>query len=382
MSTTYPEYKYSSFPDQLDKQMEIRDPSASEIALVQQQNALISAGQKAAATELMAENPTLEEAQMNAEKLLRIHHSILALQRFFYENVLDQIFQIGEIKGNWTTDMSSVAVNDEDKLNMYDIVRYPVDGVDQYFMVVSSDVGAGELPTDSVDYIQLTIKGDKGDQGYTPVKNIDYFDGVNGLGLAPMGAWLEDISYTANSLVTYDGYLYYCLSENLGVQPGEDDTWIKIEITLQVVIGTEPPANLANGGLWMHVQDDGSILLKTRNQDGSFSMYYPATHAKYVVDSSGHNVQDVIYHHYFERDDVKVIMADNEPIQTTTATLLLDDTVVAQSVLIDNTDEDSTMTQELIVQDETGTIILYQHKDLYTIDEGAGVYIRVPLEIE
>ena len=294
MSIKYPEYKYSDFPNNLDKQMEIRDPSASEISLIQQYNALIAAGQKAAATDLMAANPTLEEAQMNAEKLLRIHHSILALQKFFYDNVLDHIFQIGEHKGDWIPEMSSTATNERYKLNMFDIVKYPVDGTDQYFMVASSDIETGEQPDMSTKYIQLSIKGDKGEQGYTPVKNIDYFDGVNGFGLAPMGAWIESIDYSANSLVTYEGYLYYCVSENTGVVPGSDDTWIEVDITLQITKSSEPPANLADGGLWLHEQEDGSILLKIRNQDGTFSVYYPATEAKYVKDSSGHNLQELI----------------------------------------------------------------------------------------
>lgn len=379
MSTTYPEYSYTNFPEQIDKQMTIRDPYASELALIKQYDSLIAAGQSATAIELLVANPSLMEVQMNAEKLLRIHHSILALQRFFYDSVLEKIYRIGSLKGDWTETMSSTATGD-DKLNMYDIVRYPVDGINQYFMVVSNEVEAGVAPYGYEDcYIQMSIKGDKGDQGYTPVKGIDYFDGASGLGLSPRGAWVENVQYTQYDLVSHNGYLWYCTADNIALEPGVDPMWIKIEISMQSSVGSDIPVNLEEGGIWMHMQDDGHIIIKTKNADGEYVTMFPETQASYVKDATGVSLQRKIYQHYFDRDDVKVTMTDTDPVYTTTATLLTNEAiVVAQSVLTDATDENGTMTEEFTVYDETGVYVMYKCVNTYTIDDEAGIYTRTP----
>lgn len=385
MSTTYPEYKYSSFPDQLDKQMEIRDPSASEIALVQQQNALISAGQKAAATELMIANPTLEEAQMNAEKLLRIHHSILTLQKFFYDEVQEKIYHIGKDKGDWTATMSSDAEGDADHLNMYDIVRYPIDGLKQYFMVIGNEIAAGTLPTDTNCYLQMSIKGDKGDTGYTPIKGVDYRDGVDGkdgasgLGFAPRGAWVNNVDYYEYDLVSHNGYLWYCDADNINSEPSnESPIWTILNISMQSAVGDTTPENLEDGGIWMHLQDDGHIILKTKNESGDYVPMQPETKASYVVDDAGTSLQRKIYQKYFDRDDVKVRLVDNDPIFTITASLLNNENVViAKSTITDISDENTQYVEEFTCYDETGVYVMYKCKKQY-VDNGDNTFDIIP----
>ena len=147
MSKTYLELTHSNYPQQNDKLMVFRDPSASEVNLINQYNSLIASGQVASAIDILSANPSLNECIINADKLLSLHHSILAVQRFFYDNVQEKIYRIGQQKGDWNALMSSDATTEKNKLNMYDIVRYPVNGIKQYFMVVSSKIVAGTLPT-------------------------------------------------------------------------------------------------------------------------------------------------------------------------------------------------------------------------------------------
>ena len=144
--------------------MPLRDPFASEIPLVNQYHALIAAGQTAAGAEILIAHPSLQECMINAEKLLKIYHAVIALERFFYDNILDKIFRLGTLKGDWNSLMSSTADGDN-KLNHFDVVRYPVDGVIQYFLVYEDGIIAGEIPTESEKYIQISMKGDKGDPG-------------------------------------------------------------------------------------------------------------------------------------------------------------------------------------------------------------------------
>ena len=360
--------------------MPLRDPYASEIPLVNQYHALIAAGQTAAGAEILIANPSLQECMINAEKLLKIYHAVIALERFFYDNVLDKIFRLGTLKGDWNSLMSSTADGDN-KLNHFDVVRYPVDGVIQYFLVYEDGIVAGEIPTESEKYIQISMKGDKGDPGQTPIKGIDYVDGIDGapgLGLSPNGAWVNNKEYYQYDLVSHNGYLWYALTDNLAEEPIDGSTfWQRIKITLQVATSTETPVNLEDGGLWLHMQDDGHIIMKTKNEAGEYVALMPETQAKYVFDEVGESLQKKIYRHYFDRDDVKITMVETDNVYTTTATLLNTTIDVAKAVMTDNLDVDGTATEEFTVYDETGVYVMYKCKKTYT-DNGSGTQTCTP----
>lgn len=165
---------------------------------------------------------------INADKLTQLHHSILSVQTYFYDFVLEKIFRIGHQKGDWNALMSSAAEDDAHRLDKYDVIKYPVDGVKQYFLVIGNNIEAGDIPLENLDnekYLQLSIKGDKGDTGeagYTPIKGIDYNDGVDGLGMSPKGAWLSNREYLQYDLVSHNGFLWYCIDSNLNQEPSDD----------------------------------------------------------------------------------------------------------------------------------------------------------------
>ena len=378
MSVTYPNLTKTKFPNQVDVQVVWRDPAASELALVNQYNSLVAAGQSASAIELLQANPTLEECMINADKILQIYHAVIALEKYFFDDVEGKIFRVGNIKGDWNNQMSSNTTGDN-LLNKFDVVRYPVDGVSQYFLVYGDEIEAGEIPTESEKYLQMSIKGDTGEAGYTPIKNIDYFDGVSGLGLSPRGAWVNNLDYFQYDLVSHNGYLWYCLEDNIAKEPSVDSVWVKIEISMQSSVGSDIPTNLEEGGIWMHMQDDGHIVMKTKNSDGEYVVMYPETQASYVKDATGTSLQRKIYQHYFERDDVMVTLTDTDPVFTTKATLLGSGSiVVAEATLTDNSDVDGTMTREFTAYDETGVYVMYRCVDHYTMNEETGIYTRTP----
>ena len=444
MSITYPEYTHSSFPDQLDKQINFTDPSARDMDLIRQYDQYLSVGNNFAALNMLEENPHLLDCQINADKLKRIHHSILALQHFFFDDVREKIYKIGQLKGDWTATMCTNAMNEdgtedtENALHMYDIVRYPVryynisreigimmsemvvvdelptvgegdtiyilefnpakdpekyylrksigiyhecyiftkgkwksvgqvEDVNQYFMVISNDIQAGDIPIENLDkYMQMSIKGDRGEAGYTPVKNVDYFDGQSGTGMSPRGAWDSNAIYTANDLVSHNGYLWYTPNGCRGSEPSVDsEDWIKLDVSLQLAVGTETPAFLEEGGLWLHVQNDGHVILKTKVGSGYMS-YMPETEANYVFDNTGTSLQKKIYQHYFERDDVEVTIKDNDPVYTMEARLIdtdENDVIVARVVLTENAD--GTETEVFTTFDEYGENPTYQCTRVY-----------------
>lgn len=384
MSVRYPDLSHSNFPNQEDNNEIWRDPSVSDAILIAQYRSLLASGNRVAADELLQQNPTLDEARLNASKLLKLQHGVIALQRYFFDNILDHIYKIGVNKGQWNEYMSSTASGDN-LLNKFDIVTYPVNNVPQVFLVYGNNINAGDKPTEHPDkFLQLSIKGDRGDDGYTPVKGIDYFDGASGLGLTPRGEWIRNKEFYKHDMVSYNQSLWYCTENNLAEEPSDSSTvWKKIEISKQLSIGTDIPDTLEEGGLWLQLQDDGHVLMKKRTTGGEFETIYPEVMADYVKDATGQSLQKKIYQHYFERDDVKTKLsiqnnADNTSVYTSTATLLSNpEIVVAKCVATDKLDVDGTYVEEFTCYDETGILIMYKCKRVLTENED-GSYTIVP----
>ena len=207
-------------------------------------------------------------------------------------------------------------------------------------------------------------KGEKGDDGYTPQKGVEYYDGDNGLGFTPCGNWVNNRTYSQYSLVSCNGKLWYALEENTGAEPSEGSAiWAHVPIAMQTAVGTDLPDNLENGGIWMHLQDDGHVVMKTQNSDGSYEVLYPETQASYVKDATGKSLQRWIYQHYFERDDIKVTFTDEDPVFTLTATLLSNENiVVAKHVITDSVVINGQKVHEFTAYDETGVYVMYRSK--------------------
>ena len=376
MSVRYPDLSHSNFPNQEDNNEIWRDPSVSDAILITQYRSLLASGNRVAADELLQQNPTLDEARLNAAKLLKLQHGVIALQRYFFDNILDHIYKIGVNKGQWNEYMSSTASGDN-LLNKFDIVTYPVDNVPQVFLVYGNNISAGDKPTEHPDkFLQLSIKGDRGDDGYTPVKGVDYFDGASGLGLTPRGEWIRNKEFYQYDMVSYSQSLWYCMENNLAEEPSDSSTvWKKIEISKQLAIGTDIPDTLEEGGLWLQLQEDGHVLMKKRTANGQFETIYPEVLADYVKDVTGQPLQKKIYQHYFERDDVKTKLsiqnnADKTSVYTSTATLLSNPKiVVAKCVTTDKLDVDGTCIEEFTCYDETGILIMYKCKRVLTENE-------------
>lgn len=387
MSVEYPFLTKTNFPNQVDRQVEWKDPSAAEIPFINQYNTFVAQGDLIGAIGVLDANPSLYDCIINADKLKQLHHAILAVQRYFYDSVLEKIYRIGNQKGDWDARMSSNAEDEYLRLDKFDVVRYPVDGILQYFLVYN-EVSAGEIPTESENYMQISMKGDKGDKGepgytpqkgidyfdgYTPQKGIDYFDGDNGLGFTPCGNWIDNRTYNQYSLVSHNGKLWYALEETTDEEPSDESAiWEEVPISMQSAVGSDIPDNLENGGLWMHVQEDSTdegdhVVIKTQDSDGSYKELYPETKASYVTDSNGKSLQRWIYQNYFEREDVVVNFVDEDPVFTFTATNI-NGVVVARYTITDSVATNKQKVHELVAYDEETAEILYYTKTTDTWD--------------
>lgn len=384
MSQKYPDLIHTNFPEQMNDAVNWRDPSASEQALIRQYKSLLANGQDALAQDILNANPHLMDSQINAEKLLALQHGLIATQRYFYDNIQEHIFRIGNLKGDWNAQMSSTA-SGENKLDKLDVVRYPVDGIKQYFLVYGDNLIAGINPLEAPDkYLQMSIKGDKGDKGdagYTPQKDIDYrdgIDGVDGIGMSPKGAWVNNRNYFQYDVVSHNGIFWYALEDNIHQEPSDaSSVWDKFNISMQVTYGTDIPQNLENGGIWMHLQEDGHIILKTKNENGEYIPMYPETQADYINDKSGDNLQRIIYRHYFDREDVVTSFRESNGKEIYEAKQ--NNVIVAKIEIEDKIDDGNNATETFTVYDATGIFVMYQVRKIYT--ENNGVITCTPTTI-
>lgn len=226
----------------------------------------------------MAQHPELQECIINADKLLSMHHDILAVQSFFFDNVQEKIFRIGNIKGNWNAEMGTDAEG-INKINKFDVVKYEINYTGQYFLAYADYIPIGTLPTETSYYLQITIQGEKGLDG------ADGKDGESGTGLTPRGNYLISTDYFKNDLVSYNGKLYYALQDNTSQLPDNENSeyWEEIHISIQTFVSNIQNDHLESFGLWVHIQDDGHVILKTPNGE-LYNALYPETKTDYVFD--------------------------------------------------------------------------------------------------
>ena len=125
----------------------------------------------------------------------------------------------------------------------------------------------------------------------------------------------------------------------------------------------------------MHLQDDGHIILKTKDENGEYVPMYPETQASYVKDATGKSLQRWIYQHYFEREDIKVTFKDEDPVFTLTATLLSNpNVVIARHVITDSTAATGQKVSEFTAYDDTGIYVMYRTKTIETWEDNYNSY--------
>ena len=83
MSTTYPEYPLTRFPDDVDSFTPMRDPQTEQdIQDIQAFNAYMSSGNVSEANAYLIAHPNLLEMMFNANKLNAIYSQLAAIQEF------------------------------------------------------------------------------------------------------------------------------------------------------------------------------------------------------------------------------------------------------------------------------------------------------------
>lgn len=196
MSTFYPDLTLTQFPDRIDGRYLMIDPSTPEhIQWIAEYNACIDAGDMDGAIAVLEAHEDLRKMFFNAAKWNRHDDMIIALEKFFYQDVEEYLMDIVAWRGEWSPTTP---------YTKYDVVYYMHDEAYETYMGIVRDIPTGTLPTDTDYFVPITLRGQKGESG---------------IGLTWRGAWKPQIQYYTDDCAVYDGKIYAAKQDSMGDRP-------------------------------------------------------------------------------------------------------------------------------------------------------------------
>lgn len=228
MSTLYPDLQ-NKFPESIDDFSKFTDPSISQISIINQYYAKFQSGDIAGAAQILEDNPSLQTAILNAERLNKLRDGLISIQRYYMDDVQQYLVEIVKNKGKW---------DNQTKYTKYDVVFYPIEGAEQAFMCISTNTPIGTIPTEESYWIPLTMRGEQG---------------ASGIGLTPRGMWQSSVSYTQYDVVSYQNNLWYALQDNNGQTPfSGSQYWEKFFLIPNYIVSSQSePQNQDIGSFWI-----------------------------------------------------------------------------------------------------------------------------------
>lgn len=251
MSKLYPEYFSTDFPDALDRWENMIDVTIETKPIVDQFYRYYNDGDFDSAARVIEENPILRRMMINADNMNKLLHGIMALERFFYEDVERYLMYIVKPQGDFDPGR---------KYTKYDVVFIARDDAKEAFMGIQTDIPVGTPPTDTRYFVPLALRGKQG---------------ASGMGLSPRGVWSSVISYYKDDCVSYGNIIWQCNKDNTGVVPREDDNtyWeALLRVPQQVVTSTTMPEGQVYNDIWIHDHGDQTATLYRKNLDGTYGV--------------------------------------------------------------------------------------------------------------
>lgn len=232
MSVTNPDL-INNFPDAADPNRLFRDVDLTTKSLVDQYYTYVNAGNFQAASQLILDNPVLNDIIISAYNMQYWYDMMLSQQRFYFTDFQKYVQEAIQFKGNWSSSAQYSTLN---------VVKY-TDGF--IYMAIKPNIPIGTLPTNINYFIPQTLKGDQG---------------ASGFGLSPRGAWNSNALYYVHDMVSYEGKLWYATLENMGSVPSEASSDWRFEPGITTVTGGQTDTASAN------VSSAGVITVNVKNQ--------------------------------------------------------------------------------------------------------------------
>ena len=243
MSATYPDLS-SNFPDSIDIFPTWFNIVASDGPLIAQYQAAMEAGNTTQANQILAQIPQGTQKIITATSLNDLTAAMLAVERFYKDNIADYIQTQQEnwltiinqfsYQGVWESGTSYVVNN---------LVSYTVSGLNLVYIATSTPP-VGTAPTNTQYWRLLTIQGQQG---------------ASGEGLSYRQEWNSSTQYATNDAVTYDGALWMALQASQNRLPDTNPQYWQLVMNLETVtypIQDTVPTNLQVDGLWFNTSNN------------------------------------------------------------------------------------------------------------------------------
>lgn len=205
MSTKYPDLSETLFPDALDIITRMSDITYTDLDLIKQYNTYISAGNFESAQQLLADNPGLQNKIFNAEKFNKLADSIMAVQRFFKDDVETYITDVGDNLESQISQFGNVGdYSPKQSYKRFEVVRF------EGSSYMCTQDCQGQPVTNPEYWVKIAEKGDTG---------------ASGAGLAFCGIYSAERQYQKDDCVS-DGYrMWAALQPSVGQPLAEGEYW-------------------------------------------------------------------------------------------------------------------------------------------------------------
>ena len=243
MSALYPDLDFTNYPGELDNlELKSNITSTTDAQLVSQIQNSILAGDFANASAILNANPYLNGKIFNANDYNQMRDAILALERFYDEDIYNYIAQqqatwYAEVdKFNYKGIYSSTTQYEKNNMVNYTTTE----GTFLYLCLQTPQTGTP--PTNTTYWRVLTIRGERG---------------LSGEGLSFAWVWDSTTQYNVNDVVVYGNKWWASTQVNRGQQPANGSSyWTEILTALpaiQIPVTEIQPTDQIIGDQWYQV---------------------------------------------------------------------------------------------------------------------------------
>ena len=241
MSILYGDLQNTSFPNSLDTFTTYLNITSTDAPIVQQYFAAVQASNFTLAQQLFNTIPNGSQKILTAQKLNQFNDCLVALERFYSDDVQDYIAQK---QTEWTDTIEQFSYqgvydpSTQYYLNNY--VTYTQAGVTNLY-IATAQPQIGTLPTNPSYWRVLTIRGQTG---------------VSGTGVSFTGTWVNTQAYVANDCVTYSGALWNCVENNTAQVPYQGSNYWQLVYQSGLTVypvSAAPPPTPEDGTLWFQI---------------------------------------------------------------------------------------------------------------------------------
>lgn len=237
MSTSYPDLRFTNFPESVDTFVQMLDIVASDATVLKAYQDAMEAGNVIQASNALNNMTNAVQKILTADKINKIFNSIEALERFLSTDIVPYVTQL---QSNWQTEINKFSyIGTYSKTTSYkkrNLVTYSIGSYTYLYICIKDTKNVN--PTNTTYWRQLTIVGLRGESG----DNMSF-----------LYEWDNQTNYSPQDCVIHANGLWGCLVANVNSAPSSTNPdWQELAHLEAAVypIQSNEPVGLLVGDFW------------------------------------------------------------------------------------------------------------------------------------